>query len=39
MVLWHLEAPAKPVRKLTEEEIEHIRKNADLYIEEANEFL
>lgn len=32
-------SPAKPVRELTEEEIEHIRKNADLYIEEANEFL
>lgn len=32
-------SPAKIVRKLTAEEIEHNRKNAELYIEEAKEFL
>lgn len=31
-------SPAKPVRKLTEEEIESNRRNADSYVQEAKEF-
>ncbi|MDO4941815.1 MAG: gamma carbonic anhydrase family protein [Lachnospiraceae bacterium] len=31
-------SPAKPIRKLTEEEIESNRRNADFYVEEAKEF-
>lgn len=30
--------PAKPIRPLTKEEIEHIHENADFYVEEAKEF-
>lgn len=32
-------SPAKPVRKLTEEEVESNRRNADAYVHEAKEFL
>lgn len=32
-------SPAKPVRMLTEEEIEHNRQNADFYVNEAEKFL